>query len=129
MTNLSADSKRVHRQRGAVLPLAMLILLVLSAVLLGLASLTGQEAAFGTPERWSFYLYPAAAGDGIVGARMHVAFGAPSRAAVEQVHAAALAAGAHDVFTPRERPDISPTYYGAMFRSADGHAIEVLTNA
>jgi TRAP-type mannitol/chloroaromatic compound transport system permease large subunit len=33
----------VHRQRGAVLPLAMLILLVLSAVLLGLASLTGQE--------------------------------------------------------------------------------------
>jgi Tfp pilus assembly protein PilX len=30
-------------QRGAVLPLAMLILLVLSAVLLGLASLTGQE--------------------------------------------------------------------------------------
>ena len=43
MTNLSADSKRVHRQRGAVLPLAMLILLVLSAVLLGLASLTGQE--------------------------------------------------------------------------------------
>lgn len=30
-------------QRGAVLPLAMLILLMLSAVLLGLASLTGQE--------------------------------------------------------------------------------------
>ena len=30
-------------QHGAVLPLAMLILLVLSAVLLGLASLTGQE--------------------------------------------------------------------------------------
>lgn len=90
---------------------------------------TGQEAAFGTAERWSFFLYPAAPEDGIVGARMHVAFGAPSRATVEQVHEAALAAGAHDVFTPRERPDISPTYYGAMFRSADGHAIEVLTNA
>ena len=30
-------------QRGAVLPIAMLILVVLSAVLLGLSSLTGQE--------------------------------------------------------------------------------------
>jgi catechol 2,3-dioxygenase-like lactoylglutathione lyase family enzyme len=90
---------------------------------------TGQEAAFGTGSQWSFFLYPVAAEDGVVAARMHVAFAAPSRAAVEQAHAAALAAGAADVFTPRERPDISPTYYGAMFRSADGHAIEVLTNA
>ncbi|HEX7687615.1 MAG TPA: VOC family protein [Burkholderiaceae bacterium] len=90
---------------------------------------TGQEAAFGTASRWSFFLYPVPAEDGVVAARMHVAFGAPSRAAVEQVHAAALAAGASDVFGPRERPDISPTYYGAMFKSADGHAIEVLTNA
>jgi catechol 2,3-dioxygenase-like lactoylglutathione lyase family enzyme len=90
---------------------------------------TGQEAAFGTAARWSFFLYPAAVQDGIAGARMHVAFAAPSRTAVERVHAAALAAGAQDVFSPRERPDVSPTYYGAMFRSADGHAIEVLTQA
>jgi hypothetical protein len=35
--------KNFSNQHGAVLPLAMLILLILSAVLLGLASLTGQE--------------------------------------------------------------------------------------
>ena len=34
-----------------------------------------------------------------------------------------------DLFSPRERPDISPTYFGAMFSDLDGHRIEVLTNA
>lgn len=43
MKNLSSDSEATRTQHGAVLPLAMLILLVLSAVLLGLGSLTGQE--------------------------------------------------------------------------------------
>jgi hypothetical protein len=41
--DLFSRSENVTREHGAVLPLAMLILLVLSAVLLGLASLTGQE--------------------------------------------------------------------------------------
>jgi predicted lactoylglutathione lyase len=60
---------------------------------------------------------------------MHLALAAPSRAVVEAVHAAAMANGASDSFTPRERPDISATYYGAMFRDLDGHGIEVLTNS
>ena len=34
----------------------------------------------------------------------------------------------HDIFTPRERPDISNTYFGAMFHDLDGHRIEVLTH-
>jgi hypothetical protein len=41
--NLSSDSEAARSKHGAVLPLAMLILLLLSAVLLGLATLTGQE--------------------------------------------------------------------------------------
>ena len=59
---------------------------------------------------------------------MHVALGAGSRAAVSAAHEAALAAAAQDLFTPRERPDISTTYFGAMFRDLDGHRIEILTN-
>jgi predicted lactoylglutathione lyase len=57
-----------------------------------------------------------------------VAFGAPSREQVRRVYESAIAAGATSLFTPRERPDISPTYFGAMFRDLDGHKIEVLTN-
>jgi len=90
---------------------------------------TGSEAAFGTDSAWSFFLYPAPADEKVTARGMHLAFGAPSRAAVAAVHAAALAASASDLSTPRERPDISPTYFGAMFLDLDGHRIEVLTNA
>lgn len=88
---------------------------------------TGAEAAFGTAARWSFYLYPQ--GEHVTAPGMHVAFGASSREQVAAVHAAALAASATDIFSPRARPDISPTYFGAMFNDLDGHRIEVLTNA
>ena len=43
MRNLAPILPRIKDQRGAVLPLAMLSLLVLSAVLLGLSLLSGQE--------------------------------------------------------------------------------------
>ncbi|HTR21955.1 MAG TPA: pilus assembly PilX N-terminal domain-containing protein, partial [Gemmatimonadales bacterium] len=43
MTHLLRRLLRFQDQRGAVLPLAMMILLVLSAVLMGLSVLTGQE--------------------------------------------------------------------------------------
>jgi catechol 2,3-dioxygenase-like lactoylglutathione lyase family enzyme len=95
----------------------------------GLQRDTGAEAAFGTAELWSFFLYPAEPGRIVVGEKTHVAWRAPSRAIVEAVHAAAVGAGARDLFTPRLRPDISETYYGAMFADLDGHRIEVLTNA
>lgn len=88
---------------------------------------TGAEAAFGTAVHWSFFLYPV---DAPATARgTHLAFGAPSRSVVMAAHEAALAAGGQDLFTPRERPDISATYFGAMFTDLDGHRIEMLTNA
>jgi catechol 2,3-dioxygenase-like lactoylglutathione lyase family enzyme len=90
---------------------------------------TGAEAAFGTPERWAFFVYPVAAGEKVIAPAMHLALSAASRDVVARVHAAALAASAADLFTPRERPDISTTYFGAMFTDLDGHRIEVLTNA
>ena len=98
---------------------------------LGMALLrdTGAEAAFGTPERWCFFLYPVADDEPVTARGAHIALGAPGRESVAATHAAALAATARDIFTPRTRPDISDTYFGAMFHDLDGHRIEVLTNA
>jgi hypothetical protein len=48
---------------------------------------------------------------------------------VVAAHEAALAADGGDLFAPRERPDIAPGYYGAMFTDLDGHRIEVKTDA
>ena len=90
---------------------------------------TGAEAAFGTAAQWSFFLYPVTEEEQVTAKGTHLAMAAPSRAAVAAVHAAALATGAHDIFTPRLRPDISTTYFGAMFLDLDGHRIEVTTNA
>ena len=90
---------------------------------------TGQEAAFGTPKRWGFFLYPAPAGERVTAPGVHLAFAAPTRAAVQAAHAPALAAGGADIFTPRTRPDINDTYFGAMFGDLDGHRIEVVTHA
>ena len=90
---------------------------------------TGSEAAFGTAERWCFFLYPVPDGEPVIARGAHLALGAPGRAEVAAIHAAALAASARDIFTPRTRTDISDTYFGAMFHDLDGHRIEVLTNA
>ena len=90
---------------------------------------TGAEAAFGTPARWSFFLYPVAGAEKVTAPGTHLAFAAGSRDQVRAVHAAGLAASGADLFTPRERPDVSPTYFGAMFTDLDGHRIEVKTDA
>lgn len=103
--------------------------IVLSACDMELLRRLDHEAAFGTPERWAFFLNRIDAGMPATAVGTHIAFGAASRAQVQQVYDAALAAGASSLFTPRERPDISPTYFGATFCDLDGHRIEVLTNA
>ncbi|HEY4081084.1 MAG TPA: VOC family protein [Burkholderiaceae bacterium] len=102
---------------------------VLAPLGLQLQRNTGQEVAFGTPERWSFFLYPIPETEVVSAGGMHVALGAGSREQVQAVYRAALAASAQEIFSPRERPDISPTYFGAMFADLDGHRMEVLTNA
>lgn len=90
---------------------------------------TGKEAAFGRPPQWSFFLYPIEATETVTAPGTHIALAAPSRAVVAAVHSAALAESANDIFTPRLRPDISDTYFGAMFLDLDGHRIEVVTNS
>lgn len=90
---------------------------------------TGAEAAFGTAENWSFFLYPVKTEERVTAPGTHLAFGATSRAQVAAVYEAALSASAADLFAPRERPDISTTYFGAMFTDLDGHRIEVKTDS
>lgn len=102
---------------------------VLAPLGLALVRDTGAEASFGTAEQWGFFLYPAPEGAQVTGQGAHLAFKARSRADVRAVHEAALAAEGKDLFTPRERPDINATYFGAMFLDLDGHRIEVVTHA
>jgi len=91
---------------------------------LGLALLrdTGAEAAFGTPERWCFFLYPVAEDEPVTARGAHIALGAPGRESVAATHAAALASAARDIFTPRTRPDISDTYFARCSMTSMGIA-------
>jgi catechol 2,3-dioxygenase-like lactoylglutathione lyase family enzyme len=56
----------------------------------------------------------------------HCAFLAPSRAAVDAFHAAALTAGGSDEGAPGLRPDYSETYYGAYVRDPDGNKLQAV---
>ncbi len=56
----------------------------------------------------------------------HCAFLAPSRAAVDAFHAAALAAGGSDEGAPGLRPHYSETYYGAYVRDPDGNKLQAV---
>jgi catechol 2,3-dioxygenase-like lactoylglutathione lyase family enzyme len=58
----------------------------------------------------------------------HLAFVAPSRAAVAAFHAAALAAGGRDNGAPGLRPDYHATYYAAFVIDPDGHNLEAVTH-
>lgn len=55
--------------------------------------------------------------------QMHVAFVAPSRAAVHAFHAAGIAAGGTDHGAPGPREGV-PGYYGAFLLDPDGNNIE-----
>jgi catechol 2,3-dioxygenase-like lactoylglutathione lyase family enzyme len=87
---------------------------------------TGEEAAFGAPEAWGFFLYPAPDPVSIVAERNHVAFRAPSRAAVEAFHRAAVDLGGTSKRPPGGRADIGPDYFGAVLVDPDGHTIEAV---
>jgi catechol 2,3-dioxygenase-like lactoylglutathione lyase family enzyme len=60
----------------------------------------------------------ASAGNGVT-----VAFDAPTRAAGDAFHAAALAAGASDEGAPGVRTHYHPDYYGAYVRDPDGNKL------
>ena len=85
---------------------------------------TGHGAAigFGADQKASFWLGEGGKASG----PMHVAFVAPSRAAVDAFHAAALLAGAADNGPPGLRPHYHANYYGAFVLDPDGNNVEAV---
>jgi len=81
-----------------------------------------QGTGFGTSGMAQFYI-----GGGVpVAGRLHVAFAAPSRAAVDAFHRAALDAGGADNGKPGPRPRYDASYYAAYVIDPDGHVIEAV---
>lgn len=85
---------------------------------------SGSEAhaGFGHDGKPAFWI---GTGEAIQG-RLHVAFTAASREAVDAFHATALACGGHDNGKPGLRPHYHPDYYGAFVLDPDGHNIEAV---
>lgn len=61
------------------------------------------------------------------GPGFHLALKAPTRAAVDAFHAAALAHGATDNGAPGLRPHYGATYYACFVIDLDGHRLEAVT--
>ena len=59
----------------------------------------------------------------------HIALNAPTRAAVDAFHAAALAQGGSDEGAPGLRPQYIPNYYGAYVRDLDGNKLQAVCYA
>lgn len=82
----------------------------------------GEHIGFGPEGHPQFWI---GTGRPLTG-RLHVAFAARSRAAVDAFHAAALAAGGTDNGAPGLRPHYHENYYGAFALDPDGHNIEAV---
>ena len=89
---------------------------------------TPRAIGYGLPgdppdkDRFALLLRPAApAGDGA-----HLAFTAPSPAAVDAFHSAAIGHGGSDNGGPGPRPQYGPGYYAAFVRDPDGNNLEAV---
>jgi Predicted lactoylglutathione lyase len=60
------------------------------------------------------------------GREVHIAFTAPDRAAVDEVHRAAVSAGSEILHAPRLWPEYHPSYYGVFLRDLDGNNVEAV---
>lgn len=84
----------------------------------------GDAIGYGTPSRPVFWIGTQTTGDGF--RESHLAFTAPSRAAVREFFAAALERGAEALHEPRVWPEYHETYYGAFVRDPDGNNVEAV---
>jgi catechol 2,3-dioxygenase-like lactoylglutathione lyase family enzyme len=85
----------------------------------------GLVVGFSGPDgKPSFWLGPAASAD--AARELHIAFAAPDRAAVDEVHRVAVEAGAEVLHAPRLWPEYHPGYYGVFLRDPDGNNVEAV---
>ncbi len=87
----------------------------------------GQVVGFGVGGKPEFWTGPRETGDGF--RECHIAFAAPSRAAVRQFFDAAIRSGAQVLHEPRLWPEYHPNYYGAFVRDPDGNNVEAVCHA
>jgi len=92
------------------------------------AEQTGHGAAVGFGANFKPFFWIGGAGGLGVG-HVHVAFAAPSRAAVDAFYRAAITAGGKDNGKPGLRPHYHESYYGAFVLDIDGHNIEAVCHA
>jgi catechol 2,3-dioxygenase-like lactoylglutathione lyase family enzyme len=86
----------------------------------------GCAVGFGANLKPFFWIGEA---EGLSRGHVHVAFAAPSRAAVDAFYRAAIAAGGKDNGPPGLRPHYHANYYGAFVLDPDGHNIEAVCHA
>ena len=106
----------------ALAPLGISIVMEVSA------EQTGHGAAVGFGANFKPFFWIGEA-EGLGGGHVHVAFAAPSRAAVDAFYRAAIAAGGKDNGKPGLRPHYHENYYGAFVLDFDGHNIEAVCHA
>lgn len=93
---------------------------------LGYTCLSHDDASLGygrdAPVLWVLRAERPVPADAASG--LHFCLEAPSVAAVDAFHAAALAAGGRDNGAPGHRPDYGPRYYAAFVVDPDGYRFE-----
>ena len=92
------------------------------------AEQTGHGAAVGFGANFKPFFWIGRA-EGLGVGHVHVAFAAPSRAAVDAFYRAAITAGGKDNGKPGLRPHYHENYYGAFVLDFDGHNIEAVCHA
>ena len=88
---------------------------------------SGEVIGFGIGQKPDFWIGPQATGEGF--RESHIAFAAPSRAAVRAFFDAAVRAGAEVLHEPRLWPEYHASYYGVFVRDPDGNNIEAVCHA
>lgn len=92
---------------------------------LGGARLMDFKVAIGYgTDHADFWIGELNEGEGFVEA--HIAFAAADRAAVDEFHRAAAAAGAEVLHEPRRHPEYHEHYYGVFVRDPDGNNVEAV---
>lgn len=114
----TSDIRKARRLFDAVLKPLGLVRVETHAIALAYApeGFEGKNAPF-------WVLKPIDGKAATVGNGSTVAFNAPSRAAVDAFHAAALTSGGADEGAPGLRPDYHANYYGAYVRDLDGNKL------
>ena len=84
----------------------------------------GEAIGYGTGGRPDFWIGRQATGDGF--RESHIAFIAPSRAAVRAFFDAAIDQGAEILHEPRVWPEYHQSYFGGFVRDPDGHNVEAV---